>query len=722
VAETALLLGLVELGLRAFGYGHSTRPFLEKTYGTDTWHILNDRYYDQFLNVDYNPQRYDFPGTTIIRTPKPEGTFRVFVFGGSAAFGWFFSDYCMGNILEVMLRNTYPLRRFEVITVAYPALNSFTMRYLAEACSQMQPDLFLVYMGNNEIMGPYGLQSAVGSKYRSATAINLIVRINLLLSDVRLFQLFGIPARSIFSKSVEHLKWGGYAGIDDLDDPRLERVYTLFRSNLEHICASARSADAQTALCTVGYNLRDWPPEISTHSKKITAEERDQWNLNYQSGDAEAEKQQYETSLGFYERAAAIDDMHAGLMYKLARCYRAVGDYTRARDYYYQAADQSLNFSSANRQINGIIRETASCRSANGVRLIDTEGALARQSPDGVPGTESFYDQVHLRFEGNYIIAAEIFKNIKDLLQKDNAAGRENPEPPSLEQCKQLMGYSPGVLLNELRQVTDALQNSSSPPDLQAPISRLEPQVSEDINDTILEGYHQALMMDEENALVRYRYVELLNTLGRAEEALESAQLLVGNVPLNWRYSVALILALLDTHRGGAYERSEALTALYPEYAGIQEVAGTAALGAGHLDQAIRHFKNAVDLNGHYAYYHRKLGSALALNGNFSETKSTFENTLKIDSTQTDAIAGALRTAVYKFQETGNWNKAVEGLRTILQLQPDADEIRLQLVEALCALKEYDTAWKEIGECQKQSMDIPEELMERLKHDSGRDQ
>ncbi|HOC67269.1 MAG TPA: hypothetical protein PKO23_00545 [Candidatus Hydrogenedentes bacterium] len=717
--ETALLLALGEAGLRMSGYGHSTRPLVTKMQGSDNWHILNDRYYDQFLNIEENPQRYDFPGTTIIRTPKPEHTYRIFVFGGSAAFGWFFSDYCMGNILEVLLRNTYSDRRFEVITVAYPALNSFTMRYLAEACARLDPDLFLVYMGNNEIMGPYGLQSVLGSKYKSAAVIDGVVRINLLLSDIRLFQILGIPARDYFSKSVEHLKWGGYAGLDDFDDPRLERVYTLFRRNLEHICESARRADAQTALCTVGCNLRDWPPEISTHSKTLTAEERDQWDLNCHNGDAEAEKQVYKTAIDFYRHAAAIDDMHAGLLYKLAQCYRAVGDYTRARDYYYQAADKALNFSSANRHINGIIRETVSCHTTTGIRLIDTEGALARQSPDGIPGAESFYDQVHLRFEGNYIIAAEIFKNIGNLVYKDDASDKKTLEPPSLERCKQLMGYSPGIFLSELRQVREALQNSPSPPDLQALISHLEPQVGEDITATILEGYHQALMMDGENTRVRYRYAELLNNSGRKLQALEHARILVKHEPINWYHNTALITALMDTHREEAYEQSKVLTALYPEYAGIEEVAGTAALGAGLLDQAIRHFRNAVDLNGRYAYYHRKLGSALALKGNFSEAKSAFKNTLKIDCAQTDAVIGDLRTAVYKFQEADNWNKAVEGLQTIVRLQPDAHEIRLQLVEALCALKDYDTAWKEIGECQKQSMEIPEDLMEQIKRDSG---
>jgi len=55
-----------------------------------------------------------------------------------------------------MLRHQYPKTNFEVVVPAMPAINSHVVRVIAKSCARWQADLFILYVGNNEVVGPYG--------------------------------------------------------------------------------------------------------------------------------------------------------------------------------------------------------------------------------------------------------------------------------------------------------------------------------------------------------------------------------------------------------------------------------------------------------------------------------------------------------------------------------------------------------------------------------------
>ena len=52
-----------------------------------------------------------------------------------------------------MLQAQYPRTRFEVINTAIMGINSHAVRPIAAECATRDPDLFIVYMGNNEAVG-----------------------------------------------------------------------------------------------------------------------------------------------------------------------------------------------------------------------------------------------------------------------------------------------------------------------------------------------------------------------------------------------------------------------------------------------------------------------------------------------------------------------------------------------------------------------------------------
>ena len=142
-----LVLGALELGLRLIGFGYSTDFFVVSDDG-EHW-IENPQFAWQF----YSPSSRLMPHPFRFKREKTEGTVRIFVLGGSAALGTPESAYGFVRILERMLQIRFPDRSFEVVNAAMPGINSHLVQAIARNCAELEPDLLVVYMGNNELVG-----------------------------------------------------------------------------------------------------------------------------------------------------------------------------------------------------------------------------------------------------------------------------------------------------------------------------------------------------------------------------------------------------------------------------------------------------------------------------------------------------------------------------------------------------------------------------------------
>jgi hypothetical protein len=97
----------------------------------------------------------------VVFTPrKATGTTRIFVFGESAAMGDPEPAFGLPRMLQAMLELRFPSNRFEVINVAMTAINSHVVREIARDCVPLEGDVWVVYMGNNEVIGPFGSGTA----------------------------------------------------------------------------------------------------------------------------------------------------------------------------------------------------------------------------------------------------------------------------------------------------------------------------------------------------------------------------------------------------------------------------------------------------------------------------------------------------------------------------------------------------------------------------------
>tara|TARA_Y100000590_G_scaffold453702_1_gene599207 strand:- start:1317 stop:2435 length:1119 start_codon:yes stop_codon:yes gene_type:complete len=98
-----------------------------------------------------------FRATRETEIPKPVGTFRIILTGGSTAFGSGApgQDRTIGGYLEKLLTEA-PRRdaidRYEVVTAANPAWATTHERILIEnRLSEIQPDLVISFSGNNDV-------------------------------------------------------------------------------------------------------------------------------------------------------------------------------------------------------------------------------------------------------------------------------------------------------------------------------------------------------------------------------------------------------------------------------------------------------------------------------------------------------------------------------------------------------------------------------------------
>jgi tetratricopeptide (TPR) repeat protein len=242
MVQTALLEGV----LRAVGYGETTRFLLPREVAGNTYYTPNRAFYQQFTALPLDRimtwDDLDFQ----IPAVKAPNAYRIFVFGGSAIYGTRSSV----RILEMMLRETMPSVQWEVYNAACPGMNSHVMFQAARACAALEPDLFLVYMGNNEAVGPFGPATALGQSrlFWRTPVIRLLIAANN-LRTVQLLRRTGavttlnLPDNDALMKMLPGMT----------DNPR---TLALYERNVMDICAAADDAAAKVMLCTLSGNRR----------------------------------------------------------------------------------------------------------------------------------------------------------------------------------------------------------------------------------------------------------------------------------------------------------------------------------------------------------------------------------------------------------------------------------------------------------------------------------
>jgi len=249
-----LTLLLLEGALRLFHYGYPTSFFVPAE--PEPGYVSNEKFAWQFFSKNTNLKPFLFK----LADPKPRDTVRICVLGESAAMGTPDPAFSFGRILELGLRDCYPQKHFEVINAAMRGINSYAIRSITKACAAHQVDIFIIYMGNNEIIGLHGPDPFTRSWTQSLT----LLRVYQCLRSSKLGQLFDLVRLSPLQHEVQDMAYFREHSLP-ADDPRRLRAYDNFRANLQDMCRIISGSGARTLLCAVPVNLQDCP---TLHSGK----------------------------------------------------------------------------------------------------------------------------------------------------------------------------------------------------------------------------------------------------------------------------------------------------------------------------------------------------------------------------------------------------------------------------------------------------------------------
>lgn len=397
-APAVFFLGL-EGALRLAGYGRDTRFFIADD--QPGYVRTNPDYTALFLpgSFDLRPLHYR------VAVKKPANTVRIVVLGESATQGIPSPAFAFVPQLRALLRARYPDKEVEVLNTGVVAINSHVVYQIARDAARLSPDLFVVYMGNNEVVGPYG----PGSAYLSAMPPLWTIRTSAWAKATRTGQLLGAMTARFAGGRPSVGEWGGMAMFLEHavrgDDTRLETTYKNFEANLRDIVRVARDAGAQTVLCTVVSNLKDCPPFLSLNRADLAGETLTEWKRAFEAGRLAWKLGEIEAAQQFLQAALQLDPQFAETHFMLGSLALQQGDTNRARRHMVEAQQwDALRFRPAPR-LNQMAREVA--REMSGVTLVDAAMVLGSDpaAPGGLPGRELLLEHVHPDWEGNHRIA-----------------------------------------------------------------------------------------------------------------------------------------------------------------------------------------------------------------------------------------------------------------------------------------------------------------------------
>jgi len=487
---------MIELALRLFGVGYSTDLTIPCTVQGHAASCYNLFFPAPFFppGMIKTPQAYSIPAD------KPQGTYRIFVLGESAAMGDPDPAYAFSRYLDVMLRERYPSMKFEVVNTGSVAINSHVVLPIAEGLAKERPDLFIIYSGNNEVVGPYGPGTALTTSKMSLP----VIRASIFVRSTRIGQL-------LTKVGTRKKEWRGMEMFLDkqvpASSPLMQYTYANFDKNLRDTIEAGRSAGARVIVSTAATNLKDCAPFGSLHRPDLTPDELRSWTALVQQGsDAEASRS-YDEALKSYEAATRIDGQYAELEFRIARTLWKMGDYPGAKQHFVRARDLDTLRFRADSRINDINRAVAN---SSGAELVDAEALFSKESPNGIIGSELVYEHVHLTPPGNYLLARAMFLQIASKLPA--AAGRAMTEAdvPSEAECEQLLAYTGH---DRLRIATEMLQRLQRPPftnqlNHSDQLLRLtiEAQAPDESPDQTSAEYEWAIRKNPDDRVLHYNY------------------------------------------------------------------------------------------------------------------------------------------------------------------------------------------------------------------------
>lgn len=356
-----LILGLIELGLRAFGYAEDNPVFITVPGSEDKLLVLNPELTKRyFKGASFVPHSIN----DVFAKTKDPNTLRIMILGESSAAGFPFEpNGSFSRFLDQRLSILYPKKKFEIVNLGIAAINSYAIMDILEDVIDQKPDLVLIYTGHNEFYGALGAASM--TSIVSSPSISRFLQSMGKLRFIRLLSSIfsGEPEQQASSGLMESL---AKDKLIPLDSDLYQAGVDQFEHNLNYILEELKGNNIPVVIGTLVSNLLNQPPFIAEKSG-------------------------------------------AGKTFETAQKFFRNRKYDEAKVEYIKAKDlDELRFR-APESFNSIIKSLAS---KHGAFLIQIDSVFNSVSKNGIVGNDLMTDHLHPNLAGYNLMSGLFLEGI----------------------------------------------------------------------------------------------------------------------------------------------------------------------------------------------------------------------------------------------------------------------------------------------------------------------
>lgn len=586
---------------------------------------------------------------------KGKNSYRIFCMGGSTTNGRPYKDktsFC--GWLRHYLRAVAPQRHWEVINAGGVSYASYRVAKLMEELNRYQPDLYIIYTGQNEFLERRSYGKLIDMP-------EWIIDLNVLASRSRLYTVMKDAIDTLEPDSEKHARerYQLSGEVDEIlkhtagpityhrDDQLKRHIVTHFRLNLERMIDMAHQADAGVILITPVVNLKDMSPFKSEHRAGLSKQQLKDWRNLFERGQAQAAAGKFEQALILYRQALAIDDRYALLHYRIGQALYALKRYDEAEGAFWRAVDEDIAPLRALHRMTQIVPEVAADK---GVPVIDFPGILRRaylrRYDNAIFGKEFFFDHVHPTLEGYQLLGEALLTQLGKQGVAPKLAVAQDPRIAEVNRrvMAKLDIEDHSRALVQLGLVMDWAGKFDTANDLFLKVLAMRgpsPLITSLLGKTAIKRHKtdegirylsQAVSMEPDRHWEQQALANLLMTQGHMDEAVAHYQQSLRTKPDQpaTHKSLAVALAELGRTQEALLHFQQALK-LNPDYQEARYDLVVLLIRLQRYDEALRHNRKLLRAAPDNVLAHDSLGVLLASQGKYQDAIAQFREALRLN-------------------------------------------------------------------------------------------
>ncbi len=573
---------------------------------------------------------------------KDDNSYRIFCMGGSTTYGRpYFDNVSFCGWLRAYLQAAEPERHWEVINAGGVSFASYRVTRLMNELKQYQPDLFIVYSGQNEFLEQRSYGGLIDQPdwlinlNASLSGTRVYTALTELIEAVRPDSLKQATARSQLSGEVDEIL-NHTIGPQSYqrDDTLKQHILTHYRLNLLRMVRIAQSVDAGILFVQPAINLKDMSPFKSAHREGLDEAALAQWEDLYARAGERAGAGDAAAALALYRQALAIDDRYAELHYRMGQALFSLQRYAESEQAFQRAVEEDI---APLRMLGAMQRDVAEVAAAEGVPLVDfpeiLRQAYRRQYPYTVFGKEYFVDHVHTSMEGYRLLGLALFDELQQEGVVTPDAGWNSTRREAVEQ-QLIASLDP-------RETGQALVNLGKVLGWAGKF------------DEAYDAFQRALEDLGPHPAVYYGLASALYSLGKPGEAVQYYQATLDLAP--GRLGVHAELARIFSEQGKmdeAIAQCQAELGLDPDNYHVHVAFAELLEKQGDQAGALQHLQTALRLNPQQHQAHTALGLILKQRGDYRQAIEHFSEALRLEPGDSTA-AENLRQLQAEHDKTG---------------------------------------------------------------------